>query len=264
MTDLASPKHDIRFAFDRAAPDYDRHAEFQRLICNRLIEQLGEAHAPPLSGVVLDAGSGTGYGAACLQARWPGVDVLCADFAPAMLAAMHSAERARVAADIEALPLRGECLSLWFSNLALQWCETRDAFAEAFRALRPGGLLAASTLGPATLHELRSAFAGADGYRHVNDFVATDQLVAQLQALGFAQPRVEREAITLFRPDVRAVLLELRAIGASHVAGGRRRGAMSRQAWMRLQDRYETLRSARGLPVTYDAVYLFAHKPGTP
>ena len=66
--------------------------------------------------------------------------------------------RAGLAGDLEQLPLADASLDLYWSSLAIQWCDPLAVFREARRVLRPDGRLAVSTLGPATFHELREAF----------------------------------------------------------------------------------------------------------
>ncbi|NIO41953.1 MAG: methyltransferase domain-containing protein, partial [Burkholderiales bacterium] len=59
-----------------------------------------------------------------------------------------AARRAAVCADVQQLPLAADTVDLIWSNLALHWVEDLSAaFAQMFRALRPGGLLMFSILG---------------------------------------------------------------------------------------------------------------------
>lgn len=72
MTVLAQHKLEIAEAFGRAAMNYDRHAEFQRDVVDRLVDSLPD----DLSGIkALDVGSGTGYFAEKLLQR--GAEVTC-------------------------------------------------------------------------------------------------------------------------------------------------------------------------------------------
>lgn len=50
-------------------------------------------------------------------------------------------------ADIEAIPHDAEVFDLAWSNLAVQWCgDLRDALSELYRVVRPGGVVAFTTL----------------------------------------------------------------------------------------------------------------------
>ena len=50
------------------------------------------------------------------------------------------------------------------------------ALREAHRALRPNGLVAVASLGPATFHEMRHAFAEVDDYRHTLNFHSENEI----------------------------------------------------------------------------------------
>lgn len=250
----------MRAAFDRAAASYDAAAEFQRLICDRLVALLPCERTP---ATIADLGCGTGYTSAALATRYPQAELYALDFAPAMLGVARARANARhwIAADVQHLPLRSASMDLLCSSLALQWCDSAAAFDEAARVLRPGGTLALATVGPGTLHELAKAFAGIDEHDHVLHFHALDALEEQIRSAGFALRLARREDLTRFRPDLRAIVRELKAIGANNVGPRRRRGVLGRAAWRGVEQRYEALRRPQGLPVTYAALYLIGERP---
>ena len=108
---------------------------------------------------------------------------------------MGAVADACLAADIEALPFATQRFDAWWSSLSVQWCDPARVFAEAARVLRPQGRLAVSTLGPATFHELRSAFSTVDRYRHTLPFsapaaAATSSIcaISPLQRSTISQP----------------------------------------------------------------------------
>lgn len=254
-------KQDVRCAFDNAASTYDGAARFQRLICDRLVGRLREA-VPALAPTrVLDAGCGTGNGARALARLWPQAQFIGLDFACGMLTIARRTESLDqvVCADLEQLPLSAAYIDVWFSSLALQWCDPQRAFDEARRVLRPGGLVVAATLGPETLFELREAFDGIDGHTHVQPLSVGARTLQALQLAGFKILVASSEPVVLFRPDVRTVVQDLREIGADTVAA-RRHGMLGRRAWQTIVERYEARRTPAGLPVTYDALYLIAAK----
>lgn len=249
-----------RSAFDRAAGSYDAAAEFQCLICDRLVGML-PPEIEPLR--IVDLGCGTGYSSLQLARRFPRAEILAIDFAPSML--VRARDRAGadhcIGADLQRLPLRSNTVDLACSSLALQWCDPLQAFGEAARVLRPGAMLALATVGPGTLRELDSAFAGIDEHDHVMDFSGLASLQAQLAAAGLRLVHALDEPLTLFRPNLHGILRELKAIGANTVGPRRRRGMLSRAGWQAVERRYESLRGAAGLPVTYCALYLLAIRP---
>lgn len=249
-----------RSAFDRAATSYDAAAEFQCLICDRLVGLLPHDLEPAL---VADLGCGTGYTSCMLASRFLRAEILAIDFAPSMLQVARGRADAEhwIGADLQHLPLRTDTVDLACSSLALQWCDPARAFAEAARVLRPGGVLAVATVGPGTLGELASAFAGIDGHDHVMEFRNLASLEALVSTAGLHLTLAVEEPLTLHRPDLHSILRELKSIGANTVGPRRRRGMLSRAGWRAVEQRYESLRGAAGLPVTYSALYLLARRP---
>jgi len=167
-----------------------------------------------------------------------------------------------VCGDIEQLPLRSAAVGMVWSNLALQWVnDPPRAFAEFRRVLAPGGLLMFSTFGPDTLKELRAAYAGADRYTHVNRFVDMHDLGDMLVHAGFAAPVMDMEYMTLTYPEVRALMHDLKAIGAHNVTAGRRRGMTARATLAQVERNYEVSRRDGRLPATFEVVYGHAWAP---
>ncbi|RTL52671.1 MAG: malonyl-[acyl-carrier protein] O-methyltransferase BioC [Rhodocyclaceae bacterium] len=255
---------EIRRAFSRAAPRYDAVADYQREVGKRLLAGLPWSE---LSGRVLDLGCGTGHGSALLSHAFAGLEVTALDFALPMVQRLFSAPPAlplKVCADAQQLPLRDGCFDFCWSSLALQWCDPAQVFGEIARVLKPGGRLALTTLGPATFAELRQAFAAVDSYRHTIDFCDEGPLREALLQAGLKTVRWERRSIALYRPDVRSLLAGVRELGANRIANvqpeQRRSGLMGKAAWQRLQQAFETLRTARGLPLTYDTFFIYAEK----
>lgn len=248
------PKHRVRQAFERAATTYDSAADIQRRICGWLACGLPEGLTP---GTVLDVGCGTGYALNLLGQRFPAAHLVALDLSPAMLARIKP-DASRLAGDAEHLPLATASQHLYWSNLALQWCDLDAALGEARRVLGPAGHLAVATLGPDTFAELRTAFSAADAYRHTLAFLAPEDIDARLNAAGFPDHQIERRALVCHYPDLKSLLRAVKAIGANQVGPGRRPGLMSRKAWQRAEAAYESLRQPEGLPLTYDVIAIHA------
>lgn len=246
----------IRQSFERAAPTYDSAAGIQREICDLLAGRLSPAVAP---AELLDAGCGTGYALPLLQARYPQAALFALDFSPGMLARVTFPCR-RLAGDLEHLPLADASLDLYWSSLAVQWCELPRVLAEARRVLRPAGQLAIASLGPATFHELRAAFADVDEHRHTLTFHSPDEIAALAGAAGFAAVDVRQAAKTAHYPTFTALLKAVKAIGANQVGEGRRTAVLSRSAFARAEAACEARRTPAGLPLTYDVITLTAHR----
>ncbi len=265
----------LRASFERAADSYDQAAVLQREISNRMLTRLEYIKYQP--DVILDAGSGTGYGSQQLAKRYPKSRLIAMDIAWAMLshARPNTAWWQRllplqqhanyVCADIEQFPIQNNSVGMIWSNLALQWCnDLQQTFAEMHRILRADGLLMFSTFGPDTLKELRQSFAKADSYDHVNRFVDMHDIGDLLLNNRFSTPVMDMEYITLTYDDVISVMRDLKAIGAHNVVQGRRQGLMGKKHWQQAIDAYETLRRAGKLPATFEVVYGHAWKPRDP
>jgi len=269
-TESIIDKRLLRLAFERAAASYDGAAVLQREIGSRMLSRLDYVRQQP--AVVLDAGCGTGHATADLQQRYPAATVCALDLALSMVgrACARSGWARRltgrglrgVCADIENLPLRAGAINLLWSNLALQWVnDPLRAFGEFRRVLAPGGLLMFSTFGPDTLKELRAAYRGTDQHTHVNRFVDLHDLGDMLVQAGFADPVMDMECLTLTYKDVRALMHDLKAIGAHNVTAGRPQGMSARATLAAVERNYEQWRCDDRLPATFEVVYGHAWVP---
>jgi malonyl-CoA O-methyltransferase len=143
----------------------------------------------------------------------------------------------------------------------VQWCNDLPAtFVELHRVLQVEGLLMFSTFGPDTLKELRAAFHDVDGYSHTNRFADMHDIGDMLLAAGFAEPVMDMEYITLTYDDVKAVMQDLRSIGAHNATAGRAQGMMGKGAWNKVLHNYELLRREGKLPATFEIIYGHAWK----
>ena len=271
----------VRRAFGRAATTYDAAAVLQREVGARMMQRLDVVKLVPHA--ILDAGCGTGEAVGELSARYPGARVIGLDAAlPMVNAARMRARRGNsllrrllsplrakadmaapqfVCADVNALPLEGVAFDMVWSNLTLQWLnDLPRVFAEFRRTLKVGGLLTFTTLGPDTLKELRGAFARADGHTHVNRFVDMHDLGDMLVQSGFADPVMGMEQMTLTYADPRALLAELKAIGATNATRGRPRGLMGKARWQRMLAALERMRRDGRIPATFEVIYGHAWK----
>ena len=263
-------KRQLRRSFERAAQSYDAAAVLQHEVCKRMDERLDLIKHQPQ--IVLDAGSGTGNALPALRTRYPQARVVALDLALTML--QHGRERTSwwkslftssagaVCGDIEQLPFANASVDMVWSNLALQWVNDPDkAFAEFHRVLAPGGLLMFSTFGPDTLKELRAAYAGVDQHTHVSRFIDLHDVGDILVKRGFGDPVMDMEPFTMTYGDVRALMHDLKAIGAHNVTQNRPPGLTGRARLAAVTQAYEALRRDRKLPATFEVVYGHAWKP---
>lgn len=266
-------KKQLRAAFGRAARSYDQAAVLQREISNRMLSRLEYIKYRP--DVILDAGSGTGYGSQQLAKRYPKSQLIAVDIAWTMLSharpnttwwqrvlPLQQQHTDYVCADIEQMPIKNESVGMVWSNLAFQWCNDLErTFAEMYRILRTDGLLMFSTFGPDTLKELRQSFAQADTFSHVNRFIDMHDIGDLLVHNGFSTPVMDMEYITLTYSDVISVMRDLKAIGAHNVLLGRHQGLMGKNKWEQAITAYEKLRRDGKLPATFEVIYGHAWRP---
>jgi malonyl-CoA O-methyltransferase len=246
----------IRQSFERAAATYDSAAEIQRQICAQLAATLPSAREVSR---LLDAGCGTGYALALLQARYPNAQAIALDLAPAMLQRI-STPCCQLAGDLEHLPLASNSLDLYWSSLAVQWCELPQTLAEAHRVLKAQGQIAIATLGPQTFHELRQAFSTIDDYQHTLGFHSAAEIRQLATQTGLVTVNVQNSPIITHYADFKSLLKAVKAVGANQIGAGRRTSLMSRSSFKRAEAAFEQLRVASGLPLTYDLITLNAKK----
>jgi malonyl-CoA O-methyltransferase len=255
----------VRRSFDRASAGYDAAAVLQTEIRAELLRRLDLTTLNPR--VIVDAGAGTGHASRALARRYPKARVLAVDSAPGMLRearAQNSWLRPfeRIGADAERLPFETGSVDLVFSNLLLPWCDPDRLFAEFRRVLRADGCLTATSFGPDTLCELRSAWREADGgHSHVNRFIDMHDLGDALVRAGFAAPVLDVERYTLQYESVRALAADLKALGARNFTAGRRRGLTGRSRFGAMSAAYERYRAQSRLPATYEIVFAQAWAP---
>lgn len=254
---MSIPDHKpaIRAAFSRSALAYDGVASVQRLLASNLMQGI---HPCPHSQV-LDVGCGTGYVSRLLLEKNETLRLIALDHAYGMCA--YSKMPNVICADMEFLPLQAGVVDLYCSSLAWQWASPFQAAAEAARVMRKNGMLAVATLGPATLHELRQVFDGIDQYQHVLEFRSVDIYRQSLEKAGFVDIRINNQNLKAYEPDLHSVIMGIRTLGAGELTTKRRPGMIGRGTWQRIQASYEEFREAKGLPLSYDAIYLYARKP---
>lgn len=249
----------LRASFDRASASYESAAGLQARVAAELLERLAVFAFEPR--VVLDLGAGTGRVTRELKRRYRRALVIALDLAPGMLREARRHQQwwrrfERVCGDALRLPLADASVDVVFSSLMLQWCEPLDtALAECRRVLKPDGFFAFSTFGPDTLHELRGAWASADGYNHVNHFVDVHEVGDALVRAGLMEPVLDVDRVEVGYPDALSLMRDLKAIGAHNVTAGRPRALVGRARLKRMQDAYEAFRRDDRLPATYEVIY---------
>lgn len=256
-------KQQVRRSFGRAAPAYDHYAELQRCVGADLLQRLVCAAAGPVR-LAVDVGSGTGYFLPHLRQRFPAAQVLALDLAEAMLQAGRARAPgcALVCGDAEALPLADGCSDLVFSNLALQWCGSLEQpLAEFSRVLRSGGVAALSLFGTETLQELRVAWRAVDARRRVNAFATVAALRAALQQAGLQLVELHEQKECVAYASVRALMRELKGLGAHNASGDRPRHMTGKAALARMEAAYAAQMAGGEVCASYQTLVVVARKP---
>jgi malonyl-CoA O-methyltransferase len=262
-------KQAVRRSFDRSAPHYDHSAVLQHEIAKRLLERLDYIRLQPHR--ILDLGCGTGRETKALAQRYPCASTIGIDFSSAMLkCAQQQASSIPkiewICADIEQVPLADDCVDLIISNATLQWAnDIGSTFHEWWRILRPGGLLLLTTFGPDTLMELRQAWHQVDadyGAYHVSPFVDMHHLGDALLTVGFTDPVMDMEQFTLLYSNVRALMQDLKMLGAQNRLTARRRGLTTRSRIQAVEQAYprSTNQDDDRLAATWEVIYGHAWK----
>lgn len=246
--------------FSKAAQQYDAAAHLQRNVADRLLALVKYLNVPAQAHVA-DLGTGTGYCLPFLHDQLRPAKLYAVDFSAAMLdvARNRLPDIACIHADLETVPFAPESLDLAVSSLAVQWLDEPEPFiSNMAKALKPGGVLALTTLGPKTLCELKQAWAQVDQHKHINDFHhAVDWIEAVWQSdLQLELWREERIEVRYDSPL--ELLRELKTLGASHVERDR---APQRSHLRQMVRQYDGFQRKDGrYPASWDTFYLIARK----
>ena len=249
--------------FSAAALSYDGAARLQRQVGQGLLRHLRPG---PVSRI-LDLGCGTGLFTGELSQRFKVADVMALDLASGMLdyaRERHGASGLWCQGDAEQLPLAAASIDRLFSSLMVQWCDLGRVLGEVARVLRPGGQALLSTLLDGTLAELASAWRQVDPVgEHVNRFLASEQVEQLLQqrpqeALA---GHLQQSTLVLDYADTRALMRELKALGARHK--GSRGRALTAGGLRALERAYRTQSGQQSGPIraSYQVGYLILEKP---
>ncbi|QYK06690.1 methyltransferase domain-containing protein [Shewanella zhangzhouensis] len=246
---MMTSQSDVAGHFSRAH-QYDCHNLLQRLTANKLQTKAG------LRGHLLDIGAGPGTD----FSLFPVNRVTTVDIAFAMcqrLRCLHPSYEA-VCADASALPFADGRFDCLYSNLALQWCsDFTVAVAEAYRVLKPGGRGYFAMVCDGALPELEIL-----GFC-VNHFAPAPQMASAFSDHDWCELSTEVATETLHFDDLRTLLYSIKGVGASARHGaGQAKALRGRADWLARVDNAERTRTPKGLPLSYQILYVSAQKRG--
>jgi SAM-dependent methyltransferase len=214
-----------------------------------------------------DFGSPGPHGAAALAAAG---QVDCVIRVAPTEASLGAGDFLPVVGDLERLPAGDGRLDLAVSLLALQTVnDLPGALVQIRRALKDDGLLIAAMIGGDTLTELRQSLTIAESEvlggasPRVAPFVDVRALGGLAQRAGLALPVVDLDRAVVRYPDMFALLVDLRAMGATSALSARSRKPLRREVLARAAAIYaERFADTDGrLRATFDFVWLSGWAP---
>ncbi len=211
---------EVSRSFSQAAGQYDELSSLHQQFARSLIQEVDDSKKPATH--ILDIGCGTGYLSAQARQRFAQAQVTGLDFSPGMItqAQTNYKDINFILADARQMPLADQSFDVVFSNFAFQWMpELLEAFGEAHRVLKDGGLLQATLFGERTCEELFNSLerAGFDT-DYLNRFVDVYQIEARLRKAGFSQIVVEQQMVKLPFKDLWQLLAWLKGLGANKLS----------------------------------------------
>ena len=250
----------VRQQFNRRAPLDDAQFLYGE-ISKRMLHRLGYIRVQP--GKLLDAGCGAGHAIEPLRVQYPEMEYTGVDASSALLAVARKRFQSKpglwqrlrnkpmlpvefVEADLAQTPLAAESHDLVWSNMALHWHPApHDVLAEWRRILKPGALVMFSSLGPGTHAELRKALADAGLETATPPYVDMHDFGDMLVQLGFSDPVMDQEIITLTYRSADKLLADVHLLGGNPNPG--RKAGLTSRAWrQRLLDALEAQRGMDG------------------
>lgn len=258
-------ENSVARAFGRAARSYDEHAGVQLAVAANLLDMIPHDLDATDVAQALDLGCGTAPLARKLCARLPACHWIGVDISAEMLAEAHDRGRLHeryqpLCADATALPLADASRDLIFSSFALQWIDASTASAEIGRVLRTDGLLLMALPVAGTLRELKESWAEVDQQVHVNTLLAAPEWLQQLERHRLACIDAQTITITEHYPSLNAIGRMLKLTGAHHVSGRQSAGLLSPRRRRALEHAYEMKRDDKGLPLTWQVLFVLARK----
>ncbi|MBN9567149.1 MAG: methyltransferase domain-containing protein [Alphaproteobacteria bacterium] len=172
--------------------------------------------------------------------------------------------------DEEALPFAEGSFNLIVSILSLHAVnDLPGTLIQIRRALKPDGLFLAALFGGETLHELRAAFAAAEGETmggvspRVAPFADVRDMGSLLQRAGFALPVTDVERTIVRYRRFETLIEDLRALGETNMLIERLKRPLRRDTLAAMLSHYqrENGNTDGRLNATFDVVYLAGWAP---
>lgn len=246
----------------RFAEGYDNFAVLQREIADRLIDRLLFFKEPPTR--ILEIACATGYFTKKLSELYPDADITAIDISPAMIDIAKKKQLPNVTfltQDIFASAFRaGQFDAIVFNLFPEDHGDLPRLLERCHAWLSVDGFLMFSTLGVDTLKELRASFAAVDENAHVNEYMDLHIIGDLLLKIGFFQPVMNAEWITLTYRTIQGLWDDLKGIGSQLYDTRKRHGLLTPRDLKVVEATYDTLREDDLYPATYEITYGMAQK----
>jgi malonyl-CoA O-methyltransferase len=265
MVVMMTVKNEIGKAFNKQAAEYEFAAKVQHEIGTRLFERLNYLKIEPKR--ILDLGCGPGYFSRELALFYPKAQIIGLDLAQAMLIEAKKKQNWRrkwslVTADMITMPFATGTFDLVFANQVIHWSNPlTQVFRELNRVLNVNGCFMFTTLGPDTFKELKTAWAGANSYAHVNEFPDMHDIGDMLLSEYFLDPVMDMELLAVHYESLPKLLNALKKQGVKNINSQRNQGLTGKNSWRAFENNFATMLTKSGkYPLTYEVVYGHAWK----
>lgn len=242
----------IQQFFDQHACSIVQNGFVYNEINKRSISRLDYMRLQPKT--ILDIGAGTGFATDLLQARFD-VEPVALDIAHHML--QQNPAAAKLQADINQLPLQNHSVDFIYSNLLMHWLpDLGQGLTEVRRVLANDGLFMFSCFGVDTLIELRQAMAQVSDVQRLNHFYDMHDIGDGLVKIGFADPVMDMEVITVEYPNVKTLLTDIKTVYGPCVLAGYQPTYPGKNYWSQVDAEYRRLSGAeQAIPVSFEVIY---------
>jgi len=250
MTSERDIEKNIIDSFSKHAKSYDRHAQLQKSMAERLATLLPD----PLPPRVLEIGCGTGVFTRHLLAR-PVRNLYLNDISPTMIEQLKSRlvlpELTRIVVG-NACKMKFPPVDLVAANAVFQWFRNpQESLAHLVQSLPPGGKLVFSTFGPGTLQEFRRG----TSLESPANLLSVKRWKTILQDIGLKNENSFQEIRETFSTSTLMLMKSLQQIGAAPIrmvkSGGLRK-------LMREYD--EAFSTPQGVRATWEIFYFSASR----
>ncbi|MDB6096390.1 MAG: uncharacterized protein JWM09_668 [Francisellaceae bacterium] len=248
-------------SYNKIASNYYKSSFLFQEIAMRLLEKLQTIPFTPHT--VLQLGCRTGLINDAIQFQFPEAYSIHSEFSDKML--QESVKKTKkpyvlVSHSLDKLPFLENSFDLIICNLGLHWYQDLNTvLKEIKKILKPGGILLFSLLAKDTLSELKDVLTLIQKTGIINDFFDLHHIGDILLAEKFINPVVEVEKIFVFYSQLKELFLDLKNMGSYKMS--QKNIFLTKTDWLYLLKSYELLRTAQGLPSTWEVIYGHAIKP---